>query len=83
MAVLTFCESTDKLSFSIGSIMGAEDAEGFCFHRKNEWSAVMAVTEQKKSSYDELVRNEKSTHQCIEKQYPQRFSYCQSNGITL
>ena len=39
--------------------MGAEDAEGFCFHRKNECSAVMAVTEQKKSSYDELVRNEK------------------------
>ena len=58
--------------------MGAEDAEGFCFHRKNECSAVMAVTEQKKRSYDELVRNEKSTHQHIEKQYPQRFSYCQS-----
>ena len=49
--------------------MGTEDDEGFCFHRKNECSAMIAVAEQESSSYDAVVRNE-STHQHIEKQYP-------------
>ena len=46
MAVLIFVKSADKLSFWIANLIGAEDAEGFWFHRKNECSAMIAVAEK-------------------------------------
>ena len=46
MAVLIFSKSTDKLSFSMANSKGAEDDEGFSFHRKYECSAMIAVAEQ-------------------------------------
>ena len=46
MAVLIFAKSADKLNFWIANSKGAKEVEGFCFHRKYEWSAMIAVTEQ-------------------------------------
>ena len=46
MAVLIFVKLADKLNFSKANLKGTGDAEGFCFHRKNECSAMIAVTEQ-------------------------------------
>ena len=46
MAVLIFAKSADELNFWMAKSKGAEDPEGFCFHRKNEGSAMIAVTEQ-------------------------------------
>ena len=46
MAVLIFAMSADSLNFSMANSNRAEDLEGFCFHRKNECSAMIAVTEQ-------------------------------------
>ena len=46
MAVLIFAKFADKLNFSMANLKGAEDLEGFCFHRKYECSAMIAVTEQ-------------------------------------
>ena len=46
MAVLTLLKSTDELSFLMANVKGAEDVEGFCFHRKYECSAMIAVAEQ-------------------------------------
>ena len=46
MAVLIFAKSADELNFWMANSKGAEDFEGFCFHRKNECSAMIAVTEQ-------------------------------------
>ena len=77
MAVLIFFKSEDKLNFWTANPKGTEDGEGLCFHRKYECSAMMAVAEQQSSSYDRVVRNE-STHQYIERQYPQRLWCCQS-----
>jgi len=46
MAVLIFFKLSDDLSFSIANLKGVEDAEGFCFHRKYECSAMIAVAVQ-------------------------------------
>ena len=46
MAVLILFKSVDELNFWIANLMGSEDTEGFCFHRKNECSAMIAVAEQ-------------------------------------
>ena len=46
MAVLIFLKSADELSFWIANLKGAEDTEGFCFHRKYECSAMIAVAKQ-------------------------------------
>ena len=46
MAVLIFAKSADELNFWMANSKGAEDSEGFCFHKKNECSAMIAVTEQ-------------------------------------
>ena len=46
IAVLIFGKSADKVNFWIANLKGAIDAVGFCFHRKNECSAMIAVTEQ-------------------------------------
>ena len=46
MAVLIFAKSADKLNFWMANSKRAEDFEGFCFHRKNECSAMIAVAEQ-------------------------------------
>ena len=46
MAVLIFAKSADKLNFWMANLKGREDIEGFCFHRKNECSAMIAVAEQ-------------------------------------
>jgi len=45
MSLFIFFKSTNKLSFWMANLKGAEDAEGFCFHRKYECSAMIAVTE--------------------------------------
>ena len=57
MAVLIFAKSADELNFWMANSKGAEDFEGFCFHRKYECSAMMAVTEQWNSSQDTMVIN--------------------------
>ena len=46
MAVLIFFKWADDLIFWMANLKGAEDAEGFCFHRKYECSPMIAVTEQ-------------------------------------
>ena len=46
MAVLIFFKWADDLIFWMANLKGAEDAEGFCFHRKKECSAMIAVAEQ-------------------------------------
>ena len=46
MAVLIFAKSADKLNFSMANSKGAKELDGFCFHRKYECSAMIAVTEQ-------------------------------------
>jgi len=46
MAVLIFFKSATELSFWMANLKGAEDAEGFCFHRKYEHSAIIAVAEK-------------------------------------
>ena len=45
MAVLIFVKSAEKLNFWIANLKGVEETEGFCFHRKYECSAMIAVTE--------------------------------------
>ena len=45
MAVLIFAKLADNLNFWMANSKGAEDFEGFCFHRKYECSVMMAVTE--------------------------------------
>ena len=57
MAVLILVKSAEKLSFLMADVKGAEDVEGFCFHRRNECSAMIAVTEQYNSSNDKMVIN--------------------------
>ena len=46
IAVLIFFNLTDELSFWMADLMGTEDAEGFCCHRKYECSAIIAVAKQ-------------------------------------
>ena len=46
MAILIFAKSANKLNFWMANSKGAEEVEGFCFHRKNECSAMIAVTEK-------------------------------------
>ena len=46
MAVLILFTSTSKLNVSTADLKGEEDAEGFCFHRKYECSAMMTVAGQ-------------------------------------
>ena len=46
MAILIFFKSADELNFSMANLKGIEDTEGFCFHRKYECSAMIAVAEQ-------------------------------------
>ena len=46
MAVLIFSKSTDELNFCTANLKGTEDTEGFCFHRKYECSAMIAVAKQ-------------------------------------
>ena len=46
MAVLIFFKSEDELNFLTANPKGTEDGEAFCFHRKYECSAMIAVTEQ-------------------------------------
>ena len=46
MAVLIFGKAADKSDFWMANSKGAKELEGFCFHRKNECSAMIAVTEQ-------------------------------------
>ena len=46
MAVLILLKSADELNFWAASLKGSEDAEGFCFHRKYECSAMIAVAGQ-------------------------------------
>ena len=46
MAVLIFAKWADKLNFWMANSKGAEEVEGFCFHRKNECSAMIAVTDK-------------------------------------
>ena len=46
MPVLIFIKSANKLNFWMANLKGAEDAGGFCFHRKYECSAMIAVAEQ-------------------------------------
>ena len=46
MAVWIFAKLADKLNFWMANSKGAGEVEGFCFHRKNEWSAMIAVTEK-------------------------------------
>ena len=46
MAVLIFVKLADKLNFWMANSKGVQDLEGFCFHRKYECSAMIAVTEQ-------------------------------------
>jgi hypothetical protein len=43
MAVLILFKSADELNFSTANLKGAEDTEGFSFHRKYEHSAMIAV----------------------------------------
>ena len=45
MAVLIFAKSADELNVWMANSKGLEDLEGFCFHRKYECSAMIAVTE--------------------------------------
>ena len=46
MAVLIFFKSANEWSFSMANLKGAKDPEGFCFHRKYECSAMIAVAEK-------------------------------------
>ena len=46
MAILIFAKSADELNFSMANLKGIEDTERFCFQRKCEWSAMIAVAEQ-------------------------------------
>ena len=46
MAVLILFKSADELNFRAANLKGAEDTEGFCFHKKYECSAMIAVAEQ-------------------------------------
>ena len=46
IAVFIFAKSADELNFWMANSNGAEELEGFCLHRKNECSAMIAVTEQ-------------------------------------
>ena len=46
MATLIFFTSTNELNFWTANLMGTEDTEGFCFHKKYECSAMIAVAEQ-------------------------------------
>ena len=46
MAVLIFVKSADNLNSRMANSKEAGELEGFCFHRKYECSAIMAVTEQ-------------------------------------
>jgi len=46
MAVLILFKSADELNFWAANLKGAEDTEGFCFHRKYECSAMIAVAVQ-------------------------------------
>ena len=46
MAVFIFAKSADNLNFWMANSNGAAELEGFCFHRKYECSAMIAVTEQ-------------------------------------
>ena len=43
---LIFIDLSDELNFWMANLMGPEDAEGFCFHRKKECSAMIAVAKQ-------------------------------------
>ena len=46
MAVLILPRSAHELNFWAANLKGAEDFEGFCFHRKYECSAMIAVAGQ-------------------------------------
>ena len=46
MAVLIFAKSADKWNFSMANSKGTEEFEGFCVHRKNECSAMIAVADK-------------------------------------
>ena len=46
MAVLILFKSADELDFWAANLKGAEDTEGFSFHRKYEFSAMMTVAGQ-------------------------------------
>ena len=46
MAVWMFFKSADELNFWMANLKGMEENEGFCFHRKNECSAMIVVAEQ-------------------------------------
>ena len=46
MAILIFSKSADKLNLWMANVKGPKEREGFCFHRKYECSAMIAVTEQ-------------------------------------
>jgi len=46
MAVLILFKSADELNFWAANLKTVEDTEGFCFHRKYECSAMIAVAEQ-------------------------------------
>ena len=46
MAVLILFKSADELNFWAANLKGAEDTEGFCFHKKYECSAMIAVAGQ-------------------------------------
>ena len=44
MVDLILFKSADELNFWTANLKGAEDTEGFCFHKKYECSAMIAVT---------------------------------------
>ena len=46
MAALILPKSADELNFWAANLKGAKDTEGFCFHRKYECSAMIAVAGQ-------------------------------------
>ena len=46
MAVLILFKSADELNFWMADLKRSEDTEGFCFHRKYECSAMIAVAGQ-------------------------------------
>ena len=46
MAILIFRKSADELNFSMANLKGIEDTESFCFQRRCECSAIIAVAEQ-------------------------------------
>ena len=67
----------------MANLKGMEENEGFCFHRKNECSAMMVVAEQQNSIYDRVVRN-KSAHTNAQKgNVLQGFVVANLGGIML